>query len=352
MQTFTTIVAIVAVIGVIWGLIKRYETRLVLITGGLVMAFLSFKPMIAFHQFDKSMTNPNLIIAICSAMGFAAVVKLTGCDTHLVSLLTKPLKKLGLFLLPACGLVTAVVAVALPSTAGCSAAVAPTLIPILVRAGFKPAIAAAMIIGGGIATSPFLNPGVSHNAFIAKMAGMDVMQLIAFSAPRTVGLGILAIILMTVVCVVYKDYNKNQTEEEMEANLALGGTAGNASLPEHPNVLKAIAPLLPVVILVVASIWFKDLKVSVGTAMLLGTIYVFLVTRANPAEISKKFFDGMGEGYAKIMGIIIAAGVFASGLTAAGVVGDLVEFLKHAQSVAKLGGSVGPFLLGLNYRFR
>ena len=278
MQTFTTIVAIVAVIGVIWGLIKRYETRLVLITGGLVMAFLSFKPMIAFHQFDKSMTNPNLIIAICSAMGFAAVVKLTG---------------------------------------------------------------------GGIATSPFLNPGVSHNAFIAKMAGMDVMQLIAFSAPRTVGLGILAIILMTVVCVVYKDYNKNQTEEEMEANLALGGTAGNASLPEHPNVLKAIAPLLPVVILVVASIWFKDLKVSVGTAMLLGTIYVFLVTRANPAEISKKFFDGMGEGYAKIMGIIIAAGVFASGLTAAGVVGDLVEFLKHAQSVAKLGGSVGPFLLGL-----
>ena len=280
-------------------------------------------------------------------MGCAAVVKLTGCDTHLVSLLTKPLKKLGLFLLPACGLVTAVVAVALPSTAGCSAAVAPTLIPILVRAGFKPAIAAAMIIGGGIATSPFLNPGVSHNAFIAKMAGMDVMQLIAFSAPRTVGLGILAIILMTVVCVVYKDYNKNQTEEEMEANLALGGTAGNASLPEHPNVLKAIASLLPVVILVVASIWFKDLKVSVGTAMLLGTIYVFLVTRANPAEISKKFFDGMGEGYAKIMGIIIAAGVFASGLTAAGVVGDLVEFLKHAQSVAKLGGSVGPFLLGL-----
>ena len=297
MQTFTTIVAIVAVIGVIWGLIKRYETRLVLITGGLVMAFLSFKPMIAFHQFDKSMTNPNLIIAICSAI--------------------------------------------------CSAAVAPTLIPILVRAGFKPAIAAAMIIGGGIATTPFLNPGISHNAFIAKMAGMDVMQLIAFSAPRTVGLGILAIILMTVVCVVYKDYNKNQTEEEMEANLALGGTAGNASLPEHPNILKAIAPLLPVVILVVASIWFKDLKVSVGTAMLLGTIYVFLVTRANPAEISKKFFDGMGEGYAKIMGIIIAAGVFASGLTAAGVVGDLVEFLKHAQSVAKLGGSVGPFLLGL-----
>ena len=93
MQTFTTIVAVIAVIGVIWGLVKRYETRLVLIAGGLFMALVSLKPMMAFHQFDKSMTNANLIIAICTAMGFAAVVKLTGCDVHLVKLLTAPLRR-------------------------------------------------------------------------------------------------------------------------------------------------------------------------------------------------------------------------------------------------------------------
>ncbi|MDL2059362.1 C4-dicarboxylate transporter DcuC [Mesosutterella sp. AGMB02718] len=346
MQTFTTIVAIVGVIGVIWGLVKRYETRLVLIAGGLFMAFLSLKPMVAFHQFDKSMTNPNLIIAICSAMGFAAVVKLTGCDVHLVGLLTKPLKKIGIFLLPACGLVTALVSIALPSTAGCSAAVAPTIIPLLIRAGFKPAVAGAVVVAP-ISTFAFFNPGVSHNAFIAKMANMDVMDLIGLNANRLLILGFLTIILLTVVCVVYKDYNKHQTKEEMEANLALGGAGGKVELPEHPSVLRGITPLLPVVILVVCSIWFKELKVSVATAMLIGTIYCFLVTRANPAEITKKFFDGMGSGYAKIMGIIIAAGVFAAGLRAAGVIDQLVDFLKHAQAVAKLGGSLGPFLLGL-----
>ena len=346
MQTFTTIVAIVGVIGVIWGLVKRYETRLVLIAGGLFMAFLSLKPLVAFHQFDKSMTNPNLIIAICSAMGFAAVVKLTGCDVHLVGLLTKPLKRIGIFLLPACGLVTALVSVALPSTAGCSAAVAPTIIPLLIRAGFKPAVAGAVVVAP-ISTFAFFNPGISHNAFIAKMANMDVMDLIALNANRLLILGFLTIILLTVVCVVYKDYNKNQTKEEMEANLALSGSGGKVDLPEHPSVLRGITPLLPVVILVVCSIWFKELKVSVATAMLVGTIYCFLVTRANPAEITKKFFDGMGSGYAKIMGIIIAAGVFAAGLRAAGVIDQLVDFLKHAQAVAKLGGSLGPFLLGL-----
>ena len=338
--------ALVAVIGVIWGLVKRYETRLVLITGGLFMALVSLKPMMAFQQFDKSMTNPNLIIAICAAMGFAAVVKLTGCDVHLVSLLTKPLKKAGVLLLPACGLVTCVIAVALPSTAGCVAAVAPTLIPLMIRSGFRPAAAAAIVVGGIPATA-FLNPGTSHNAFIAKMAEMDVMDFVAFHAPRTAALGVLIVILITVLCVFYKDYNKNQTKEEMEAALALGGEGGVTDLPEHPNLLKAFAPLLPVVILVVSSIWFKELKVSVGTAMLLGTIYCFLVTRANPAEISKKFFNGMGSGYANIMGIIIAAGVFAAGLRACGVIGILVDFLRNANEVAKLGGAVGPFLMGL-----
>ncbi|HBC69704.1 MAG TPA: C4-dicarboxylate ABC transporter [Sutterella sp.] len=346
MQTATILAAAAIVIGVIYGLIRRWETRLTLIAAGLLMACIAMKPMMAFQQFDKSMTNPNLIIAICSAMGFAAVVKLTECDVHLVALLTRPLKRIGAFLLLACGLVTGLVAVALPSTAGCCAAVAPTLIPLMVRAGFKPAAAAAIVVGGIPATA-FLNPGISHNAFVAKMSGMDVMELLAFHAPRTVTLGVLGVAVIFVTCLVYKDFVRNPSAEQIEANLALAGPGSNTPLPEHPSLLKALAPMLPVIILVVASIWFKHLRLSVGSAMILGTIYALAVSRANPAEISRKFFDGMGSGYAKIMGIIIAAGVFAAGLRACGLVDLLVDYLKHAQEVAKLGGSVGPFLLGL-----
>lgn len=78
-------VALVVTIGAIAALIKRYETRLVLLSAGILMALLSLEPMIAFKQFDKSMTNATLIIAICSAMGFASVVSLTKCDVHLVA---------------------------------------------------------------------------------------------------------------------------------------------------------------------------------------------------------------------------------------------------------------------------
>ena len=147
-MSWTIWAAVVVVIAAVYGLIKRYETRLVLLVSGLVMALISLQPMMAFKQFDKSMTNSSLIIAICSAMGFAAVISITKCDVHLVRLLTKPLKKLGLLLLPACMAVTSIIATAIPSMAGLCASVAPTMIPILVRAGFRPSLAAAAVGGG------------------------------------------------------------------------------------------------------------------------------------------------------------------------------------------------------------
>lgn len=338
-MSWTMWVALIITIGAIWALIKRYETRLVLLTAGILMAVISMKPMIAFQQFDKSMTNASLIIAICSAMGFAGVVSATKCDVHLVSLLTKPLKKLGLLLLPACMLVVSLISIAIPSTSGLVAAVGPTIIPLMIRAGFRPAIAAATVVGS--ITAAYLSPGVSHNAFVAKLAGMEVIDFIGKWADVTVVASLAAIVLMLVVCIVYGDFKKGGFGEEAARR------EGDAELPEKPNIAYAIAPMLPVVILIIASIWAPQLKMSVATAMLIGTIYALAVTRSKPAEITKKFFDGMGSGYAKILGIIIAAGVFAAGLRACGVIDAFVDYLTHANEVAKLGAALGPYLMAL-----
>lgn len=340
-MSWTFWMAIAITILTVWALIKRYETRLVLLTSGLVMALLSMQPMVALQQFDKSMTNPALIIAICSAMGFAGVVSLTKCDLHLVALLTKPLKRLGLLLLPACMIVTGIVSVAIPSTAGCSAAVAPTLIPLLVRAGFKPALAGAALVAAMFPA--FLNPGVSHNVFIAKLANMDVMTFIGGHAPMTIGIAALILVGITIVCVVLKDYSKTGGTESTTSDTLTQGT----ELPEKPNILYAIASLIPVVILITASLVAPQLKMSVASAMIIGTIYAIVITRTSPESVVKRFFDGMGKGYGNILGIIIAAGVFAAGLKSAGVIDVFINYLTHAQSVAKLGGSLGPYLLGI-----
>ena len=47
-MSITLIFALVVVAATIYALIKRYETRLVLITAGLAMALFSLKPMVAF----------------------------------------------------------------------------------------------------------------------------------------------------------------------------------------------------------------------------------------------------------------------------------------------------------------
>lgn len=336
-MSLTLLFALFVVIATVWALVKRIETRLVLITGGLAMALFSLKPFVAFEQFDKSMTNSSLIIAICSAMGFAAAVSLTKCDVHLVALLTRPLRRLGVLLLPACMIVTGLCAVAIPSTAGLCAAVGPSMIPILIRAGFKPAISAAAIV---CATTPALfNPGVAHNVFVAKLAGMEIMDLIGLFGLPLAGFSLAVVVGLTLVCFLYGDYAKPAAGEPRETKLA-------ENLPERVNVLYAIAPLVPVALLLGTTL-LTEVKMSVATAMILGTIYALAVTRANPVDVTKKFFDGMGKGYANILGIIIAAGVFAAGLKAAGVIDLLVAALVESNEWARIGGAFGPYVMGV-----
>lgn len=321
-MSFSAWVALAAVIATIYGLIKRYETRLVLLLAGLVMCCCSLDPMAAFEQFDKSMTNRALIISICSSMGFAACVTLTKCDLHLVSLLTKPLNKLGILLLPCCMLVTGVASLAIGSLAGLCAAIGPTLIALMLRAGFRPAIAAAAIIS---ATLPnYWSPGSTDNILVAQLAGIPVMEQINHISFNILILFGLCIVALTTICFIFGDYKKGGFQQSINEK---GLIRPLPELPQHPNLLKAFAPLLPVV--------------------LIGFIYVIFVTRSNPAELVKKFFDGMGSGYGSIIGLIIAAGVFAAGLRSCGVVSGFIDFLKDSSEIAKLGGSFGPYILGV-----
>ena len=342
-MTFSMIGATVIVILTVAALLKRYETRLVLITAGLAMGIISFAPHIALANMMKNMTNASMILAICSSLGFAAVVSMTRCDVHFVALLVKPLRKLGFFLLPFCMLIASCVAIAIPSAAGCAAALGPTMIPLMVRAGFKPAIAGAAIIGSIIPSA--LSPGSSHNVWVAKISNMEVMDLIVQFAPKILTLCALNIIMVTAMIFVFRDFKKRTEEQNDEVFEVASDSRGE--LPDRVNILYAIAPILPIVILMLGATCVPALKMGVAEAMIYGTIYTLIVTRANPEKITKEFFGGMGKGYANILGIIVAAGCFAGGLQAAGVIDALIVQLKESKEIAALAANFGPFLMGV-----
>lgn len=330
-------IAVAVIFATIWGLIKRWETRLVLIAAGLFLCIISLDPMMGLNQFAKSMTNNSLIMAICGSMGFAYTATYTQADRSLVHYLSAPIRGLGILLVPVSTIITFFVNIAIPSAAGCAAAVGSTLIPLMLRAGIKPTAAAAAVLAGTIGS--YLSPGTSHNPFVAKMAGMDVMQFIGTHTYYSLMCGAILVVGTALVCFLMGDGKGDANAQVDESKLK------NEAFT--PSPLRAIVPLIPITILVVGNLWVPAIKMGVAQAMLIGAICALVFSLSDPQVFSKKFFDGMGKGYADVLGIIIAAGVFAAGLRATGLIDACVEALKSSNDIARWGGSLGPWIMGV-----
>ena len=314
-------------------LIKRYEARMVLVAAGIVMCACAGNPMAALNSFAKGMGS-SMISSACSSMGFALVMRFTGCDKHLINFLAKGLTKVHFLIIPGVVLATFAVNMALPSAAGTAAAAGAIFIPIMMGAGIHPAMAAAAVKCGTYGS--MLNPGLAHNPFVAKIAGVGVMDVIAFHYKANIASLVIAAITITVIAYMTHE-NKDHFAEglELEENFKV-------------NYLYALMPIIPIAILLLGATKIVPVfKMGVAQAMIIGCILALAVTRTNPAELTKSFFDGMGKAYADIIGIIISAGVFVAGMNAMGLVKAFTNAMLNNQAIVKIAASVGPFLLGL-----
>ena len=337
-MTILSWIGVVVILLTIWALVKRWETRLVLIAAGLFLCIISWDFMSGINQFAKSMTNNSLIMAICGSMGFAFAASYTQCDRSLVHYLATPVRSIGIFLVPICTAITFFVNIAIPSAAGCASAVGSTLIPVMLRARIKPAAAAAAVLAGTIGS--YLSPGTSHNPYVAKMANMDVIEFIGTHMPYSLMCGAIVLVGTFIVCVLMGDGKGDENAQVDDSKLQKNDGF-------VPSPIKAIVMLVPIGILVVGNLWVPAIKMGVAQAMLIGAICALAVARANPQDFSKQFFNGMGKGYADVMGIIIAAGVFAAGLRATGLIDTFVAALKDSNDIARWGGSLGPYIMGV-----
>src|SRR5882724_2275097 len=91
--------AIGLMIGAIVLIVRGRDVRLVLLAASLAIAALADLEagrLIALaavvREFVSTFSNEKFVVPICTAMGFAYVLRHTGCERHLVLLLVKPLK--------------------------------------------------------------------------------------------------------------------------------------------------------------------------------------------------------------------------------------------------------------------
>lgn len=363
METLRLFLALAGIVAVVALLIMKKDTKTVLIGVGLVLCVLCLKPLDGLGAFTSYMTKAGLIKAICASMGFAFVMKFTGCDRALVNLLTRPLGNIGFLLIPIVVALTYFINIAIPSAAGCSAAVGATLIPVMMAAGVKPEMAGAAVFAGTF--GGVLSPGSAHNVFVTDMVkahnpSYTVQDVIAVQFSSAITALIVVLIVMSITAIVCKDYTKGVNylaQKEGGANSVASNSADGSNLDAQPqkiNVLHALMPLVPLVILIIGGTsklntisFLKWTKMGVAEAMLLGAIVTIVITMTNPQKITKEFFKGMGSAYADIMGIIIAAGVFVAGLSACGAIDFVIEWLKGEQGYVKFGGTFVPFFMGV-----
>ena len=366
MQTFRLFLALAGIVAVVALLIMKKDTKTVLIGVGLVLCVLCLKPLDGLGAFTSYMTKAGLIKAICASMGFAFVMKFTGCDRALVNLLTRPLGNIGFLLIPIVVALTYFINIAIPSAAGCSAAVGATLIPVMMAAGVKPEMAGAAVFAGTF--GGVLSPGSAHNVFVADMVkahnpSYTVQDVIGVQFSSAITALIVVLIVISITAIVCKDYTRGVNylaQREGGASSTASSPAASAdgsnldAQPQKLNVLHALMPLVPLVILIIggtsklnAISFLKWTKMGVAEAMLLGAIVTIAVTLTNPQKITKEFFKGMGSAYADIIGIIIAAGVFVAGLSACGAIDFVIEWLKNEQGYVKFGGTFVPFFMGV-----
>lgn len=336
---------------------KNYEARLVLALSGLLMACIgqfiagsSVGLSAAVEAFVKQLVNGGLVPTIVTVMGFGYVMTFTKCSDHLVNSLVKPLAKVPLIVIPGAVLITWVLNIILPSAAGIAAAVGVLLIPALIALKVRPVMAAAAVFIGtwGSVVSPGLmfNPQIASIAFKAgEIPEADAMVVIMQEAlPCAIG-AVVAAICLTIICVILKEGVGSQ---KVEKELPEGETIE----PDFKvNPIKAIIPIVPLALLVLASkqVGLLPTKAfSVPVCMLIGTAIGLLVALWNKqtlGEASKKFCRGAGDGFCDVVILIAAAAMFASGMKSIGLTGALVDAMKGSQSVAMFAAAAGPFVM-------
>src|SRR5581483_8876580 len=143
----------------VYAIYRQAEVRLILALAALALGFLAGDPWAIVKKFFATFADEKFVVPICCAMGFAYVLKLTGCDEHLVHLLVRPLAKVRFLLIPGTVLVGFLVNMPMISQTSTAVTIGPVVIPILMAARLSPVTIGATLILGCSVGGELLNPG-------------------------------------------------------------------------------------------------------------------------------------------------------------------------------------------------
>jgi DcuC family C4-dicarboxylate transporter len=340
-------IAVVDLIVVTWLIARRKEVRLVLLVGAVPLFASSGGLRVMCERLVTEMSNPGTVVPICSALGFAYVMRITECDQHLVRFLLRPLQRLHWLLIPGGVAAGYLVNTTIVSQTGTAAVLGPILIPLLRAGGIAPVTAGSILLLGSSMGGELFNPGAVEMRKLAELTGLSGPAVVARSAP----LNLLACCTALVTFWVLARLRERGTDTS-EPGAAAESPGGSARFRISP--IKAIVPVVPLVLLfsdstlgLFSPLHFLEGPAKILAAILIGIVLAGLSTPREGGQLATAFFEGTGYAYTHVISLIIAASTFAEGVRQSGLIEVMVRALIGWPTAALIVSTVVPWALAV-----
>jgi C4-dicarboxylate transporter, DcuC family len=153
------VLGLLVIAAAVIAVIRNVDVRLALLLAALTLGTMAGAPANIVRKFFQTLAAEEFLVPICAAMGFAHVLRHTRCDRHLVHVLTDPLRRMRLLLIPGAVMVAFVVNIPVISQTSTAVTVGSVLIPLLLAAGVTPVTAGSVLLLGASIGGELLNPG-------------------------------------------------------------------------------------------------------------------------------------------------------------------------------------------------
>lgn len=359
-----TVFTILVIMGTSFLIVKKYKAQAVLFGAGLLLfggaSLFQFGVILPPEEstgwwgtdlFERlrllaASRLPSMGLNIMAVGGFAHYMDVVGASRALIRVTMPLLRRFRspYMVMSLSWVVAMFLGLAISSASGLAMLLMVTVYPILVSIGVSRISAAAVI-----ATSLCLDwsPADAMTVYAADLSGMDpVTYWHAFLAPVVVtAVPLLAAVQYIVQKTMdHRDGHRITIRDREEIMIHLAGAAADSSAHKHPPLYFAVLPVLPLVlVLSFSSIGIPhvrmNLVMAIGISLTAAMLLDWRHTRDGRSAAAgiQHFFDGMGRQMAHVMTIVLAGEFFAAGLSATGLLTDL---LSGASS-----GHAGPVML-------
>lgn len=330
------LIGVVVAIAVGRYIIKGYSATGVLMVGGLLLLVIS--ALMGKNVLPASATSTgwratdiveyvkillmsrggDLGMMIMMLCGFAAYMTHIGANDVVVKIASKPLQMINspYLLMVAAYIVACLMSLAVSSATGLGVLLMATLFPVMVNVGISRGAAAA------ICASPAAIILAPTSGDVVLAAKASEMALVDFAFKTTLPISIAAIVCMAIAHFFWQRYLDNKSHEKHEM-MDVNEITTNA-----PSFY-AILPFTPIIgVLIFDGKWGPELHIITVLVICMLSAAIIEFVRSFSAKVVfaglEVAYRGMADAFATVVMLLVAAGVFAQGLSTIGFISGLI----------------------------